>query len=138
MDFGGNGVTLWCLLQSLFRSFSKFSPKLERLVLFDIGNTGKGGGSAIVDIPDYLDGSVLPPPSMVHFPSEMKDLVAFCVVSPLLKHNPFHARIMQQVVPPRPALWTYFGGQFPDRSDDVPAVHYNQIIEPEAYFSPPF
>ena len=130
LDFGENGVTLWLLLKSLFKYLSKFSPKLERLFLFDINE----------DIPKYLRGSVLPPPSMVHFPKEMKRLVAFSVVSPLLQHNIFHARIMQQVVPPRPALWTHFGGKFSDRSgpDAVPAVHYNELIEPMSYFAPPF
>lgn len=123
-------MTLWSLLKSLFKSLSQFSPKLERLFLFDINEK----------IPEYLRGSVLPPPSMVHFPDEMKRLVAFSVVSPLLKHNTFHARIMQQVAPPRPALWTHFGGHFPDRSDPdaVPAVHYNELIEPMFYFVPPF
>ena len=130
MYFGGNGVTLWRLLTSLFKSLSKFSPKLERLFIFDNDET----------IPDYLRGAVLPPPTMVNFPSEMKHLVAFSVVSPLLQHNVFHARIMQQVSPPRPALWTHFGGRFPDRSDPdaVPAVHYNEMIEPAIYFVPPF
>lgn len=131
LEFGENGVTLWRLLKSLFRSLSKFSPKLERLFLFDLDET----------IPDYLRGAVLPPPSMVQFPSEMNHLVAFSVVSPLLQSNTFHARNMQHVAPARPALWTHFGSQFPDRSDPdtaVPVVHYNQMIEPAIYFVPPF
>lgn len=80
---------------------------------------------------------------LVQFAMKMKRLVAFCIVSGQLDGtlmNDISFRIVETVVPLRPALWAHLGAGWPDRSDpDVPAIHFNEtMIDHDFYFPPPF
>ena len=137
LDFSGNNFLLKLLLESIQR----FSPDLERLVLFDThwwkSLVEPRTHPNTQDQAEFVD-------FMVQFTSEMKHLTALCVCIPshaLLDGTLTEetcSRIEREVVSIRPSLWVHMNDN-PDASlPDAPGVHYNEMIDCLEVLNPPF
>ena len=134
------------LLKLLLESIQRFSPYLERLVLFDTQEwwrserrkpcTQSNNTKVQSEFSDFV----------LQFTLKMKHLTALCIFSPshqLLDGQlmeEIRSRIEENVVPLRPSLWVCMNDNPAEASlPDAPAAHYNEMIDPSFYFpTPPF